>query len=678
MIVRDEERHLPGCLDSIRDVVDEIVIVDTGSVDATTEIAHAYGARVEHHRWRDDFAQARNVGLDLAGGRWILYIDADERLRERGRDQLRRTLEDAQEIALRLLLVPAAGMTPAWEYRLWRSDPRIRFDGQMHEKVAPAIHRVSISDGLMIGEVPVVLDHLGYDGDQSHKHRRNLPLLRAQLSDDPSSVYNWRHLATVLNSLGETEQAQDALDRATEIARASGGLSSGLAFVDLISRLADGGSDTTALVDEAVSRYPDNAALAWQKVCAEIDAGRHAQALHLLERLDVDTEMPVEDTISYPIEMFAADIPDARGLCLFRLGRYREASEAYRQAERFPVDSLARRAKRMLAEHRARANPSAPFVGGPAPWAARELLAGLAVDIGGVPVGLRATDSMRARAIHALLGLMPRTGDEPVARLAFGSHRRSLPAREPDECHGEVRLWCDDETLAVAHGGAVTGHVEDTSAIVGGYSADLTRVFRQVAPFLLARQLAAHGRFLLHAGAIQRDGRVVLALGGSGSGKSTLILGALEAGWSALADDHVLVCERPDGLRVMGVPRPLTVPADAVSHDATSWPIPGDPRGRLRLPFDEWDRGWRSVAAVAVVSHGDRDEPSVTEVPREEILAFVIRAMLSRRRVDVRAFMRPAMTLGALPALRLAHSNTVSGRPLRAANALAAEIAALE
>src|SRR5213592_4364106 len=81
MIARDEERHLPDCLASLTDVVDEVVLVDTGSVDSTVEIARAHGATVLHHVWRDDFSAPRNLGLDNARGRWILYIDADERLR---------------------------------------------------------------------------------------------------------------------------------------------------------------------------------------------------------------------------------------------------------------------------------------------------------------------------------------------------------------------------------------------------------------------------------------------------------------------------------------------------------------------------------------------------------------------------------------------------------------------
>ena len=80
LIARDEAEFLGGCLESLSGIVDEVVVVDTGSVDETPDIARRFGAVVVHHPWREDFAEARNVSLDRATGRWILYIDADERL----------------------------------------------------------------------------------------------------------------------------------------------------------------------------------------------------------------------------------------------------------------------------------------------------------------------------------------------------------------------------------------------------------------------------------------------------------------------------------------------------------------------------------------------------------------------------------------------------------------------
>src|ERR1700730_4260742 len=112
LIVRDESRVLGECLASIRDVVDEIVVVDTGSIDDTADIARDYGARVIHHAWRNDFAEARNVALDAAAGEWVLYVAGDERLSRADRPAVERLLTGAREVAFRLLLQPDAASTP--------------------------------------------------------------------------------------------------------------------------------------------------------------------------------------------------------------------------------------------------------------------------------------------------------------------------------------------------------------------------------------------------------------------------------------------------------------------------------------------------------------------------------------------------------------------------------------
>ncbi|HVP07398.1 MAG TPA: glycosyltransferase, partial [Candidatus Acidoferrum sp.] len=78
MIVRNEEELLGRCLESIRDWVDEIVVVDTGSTDRTEEIAKSYGARVFHQPWEGDFSKHRNYSLERAICDWTLVIDADE------------------------------------------------------------------------------------------------------------------------------------------------------------------------------------------------------------------------------------------------------------------------------------------------------------------------------------------------------------------------------------------------------------------------------------------------------------------------------------------------------------------------------------------------------------------------------------------------------------------------
>jgi cytochrome c-type biogenesis protein CcmH/NrfG len=677
MIVRNEASRLAACLRSLSGVVDEVVIVDTGSTDATVSIARSFGARVHVHTWNGSFAEPRNIGLDLARGRWILYIDADERLRPVSAGHVRTMLSEATEVALRVRLRPFQGATPYWEYRLWRADPRIRFAGMIHEKMTPAIAAVAAADGLIVGESELDLEHVGYDGDQTLKHMRNLPLLRAQLAVDPNSSYNWAHLGEVLQSLGEQDQSEAAFEQAVQVARDSGQSAGALSFAELIRVRRDQGRDVTQLLDEALTCYPDSIGLAWQKAYHEMQAGRHEQALQWLERFDVDTDMPVEDTVAYPVDLFGSRAPAARGLCLFRLGRYGEATSAFRQAERFDPSELSHRLRRVLSEHRTSGRAAAavdfdrPAPEGGVRWSARELLGGSAIDVGGVSVGLHASDAVRAAAIRTVFGRMASSDADPAVQLSFGGHGLPLPDRNPDDRHGDLRLWYDDDRLSIGYGTSVSGRVVSGRGELGGHASDLGRVFRQASGFMLASLLGRSGRFVLHGGAIQREGSAVLVLGDSGAGKSTLILGALRDGWTPLSDDLVLVRIDPSGPAVTGIPKPLTVPGDLLPGENSSVPsLRNDPRGRIQVPFEGWDRAWRSITAVIAVAHGDSEQTDTEPLERHLLLGLAVRSMLSRQPEIVRRYMPLAVALCELPAWRLRHSVRSRTRAQTAAEAL--------
>ena len=131
LIVRDEARVLEDCLASIRPVVDEIIVVDTGSVDDSPAIAARYGARVIHHPWQNDFAEARNVSLDAAQGEWSSTstpTSVSAAATGQASSGCSRVLP---EVAFRLLLRPDQVSTPYREYRMWRHDRRIRFTGHI-------------------------------------------------------------------------------------------------------------------------------------------------------------------------------------------------------------------------------------------------------------------------------------------------------------------------------------------------------------------------------------------------------------------------------------------------------------------------------------------------------------------------------------------------------------------
>lgn len=93
MIVKNEEKYLDDCLKSVKGAVQQIVIIDTGSTDGTVEIAKKYKADVHHFKWIDDFSAARNESIKYASGDWILWMDADERLKPDSVSRLKKLLK---------------------------------------------------------------------------------------------------------------------------------------------------------------------------------------------------------------------------------------------------------------------------------------------------------------------------------------------------------------------------------------------------------------------------------------------------------------------------------------------------------------------------------------------------------------------------------------------------------
>ncbi len=106
LITKNEEKLLPQCLESIRPIADEIIVVDTGSRDRTISIAKKFGAKIFHHRWKQNFSKARNVYIREASHRWILSIDTDETIAAKDLPILRTCLKNKTVAGYRLNAAP--------------------------------------------------------------------------------------------------------------------------------------------------------------------------------------------------------------------------------------------------------------------------------------------------------------------------------------------------------------------------------------------------------------------------------------------------------------------------------------------------------------------------------------------------------------------------------------------
>ena len=362
LIVRNEGRFLDGCLASLKGRVDEVVVVDTGSTDQTCDIARRAGARLLHHAWVGDFAAARNASVDAARGTWILYIDADERVVEFDRAAVEAELADPRYVCHTVLFRPAVGYTRYREFRLFRNRPDLRFQGVIHETLVPALHDIEARTGLAIGDSHVALDHLGYEGDLTHKHRRNLPLLQARLEREPRHVYCLDQLGLSLLGLGDAAGAEAAWRRAIDVIRVTGptGMVDSLPFLHLANLLVDSKRDASAVLDEGCRQFPQNHSLTWLQARHLVEQGRHADAIPLFTRLAaIDASRLGPAKLAFDASIFGAQAHAALGLCAFRLGRFRESAGHYARARALAPHDLEIRTKHAVAAMKAGAEAAA-------------------------------------------------------------------------------------------------------------------------------------------------------------------------------------------------------------------------------------------------------------------------------------------------------------------------------
>jgi tetratricopeptide (TPR) repeat protein len=296
MIVRDEEQMLPRCLEAAAGAVDEIVLVDTGSSDATIAIARSFGARVIEHPWSGSFAQARNVSFDAATGDWLMYLDADEVLVREDAALLRsltgRTWREAFYLSETSYTGDAQdGMAVAHNaLRVFRNRPEYRFEGRLHEQIA---HRLPGYLPERVETTSVRVEHYGYLGvvrDAREKSRRNIELLRLQQAESPPSAFLHYNLGCEYAAAGEHAAALAELERSWELLEEAPDRDNLRFAPTLTSRLAkalracERPREAFARAEDGLERFPGFTDLVFEQALAAIALGEHEHAVELCER----------------------------------------------------------------------------------------------------------------------------------------------------------------------------------------------------------------------------------------------------------------------------------------------------------------------------------------------------------------------------------------------------------
>jgi tetratricopeptide (TPR) repeat protein len=257
MILRDEAELLPRFLAQARGLWDELVAVDTGSVDETPALLERAGARVVRAAWTGDFAAARNRGLAEATGEWIAVLDADELVSAELVREARALLGDATAGAATVRMVnvlPHGHVREARLLRLFRNDPGIRFRHAIHEDVSDGVLAHLASTGRRLVHLEGAVEHLGYlraRAAAKDKRARDVAILERCLARDPLDLYS--HLKRL-------EQARFWSDRPLWVRAAAAAQAALEEAPERLARERHGG-ELVALVADGVAREP-TAALA--------------------------------------------------------------------------------------------------------------------------------------------------------------------------------------------------------------------------------------------------------------------------------------------------------------------------------------------------------------------------------------------------------------------------------
>lgn len=193
IIAKNEQQNIGKCIASCEHIVDEVIVVDTGSTDYTAKIATSCGAKVIHYTWQYDFGAARNVALDHATREWIIYLDCDERLDFEGGWQLQAMIENSDKEAYTLELNNVIGGQTSMacqSLRVLRNRESYRFEGRIHEQIFPSIEKVYGREAVEVTSIKFY--HYGYDNEyisMEDKSKRNLEIFFQYPEEEKDGFY---------------------------------------------------------------------------------------------------------------------------------------------------------------------------------------------------------------------------------------------------------------------------------------------------------------------------------------------------------------------------------------------------------------------------------------------------------------------------------------------------------
>ncbi|AGB19836.1 glycosyltransferase [Thermoanaerobacterium thermosaccharolyticum] len=224
LITKDEEKNIARCINSVKDIVDEIVVVDTGSKDKTVEIAKSFGEKVKviNAKWEDDFSKARNTAIENATSDWILFLDADEEIKKEDVEKIKPLLYDDTVEAYMFKFINYSGASVSsglseihYNFRLFRNNGKLKYVYPIHEN----LKNIEEDRAPIFKNADVTILHYGYLSEiriEKNKTQRYIDMISKYLAKHPNDKFQQGNLAVEYYNAGEYNKALKHLLIATK------------------------------------------------------------------------------------------------------------------------------------------------------------------------------------------------------------------------------------------------------------------------------------------------------------------------------------------------------------------------------------------------------------------------------------------------------------------------------
>lgn len=310
VITKNEEKNIAIWLHCMKKIVDEIIVVDTGSDDQTIMLAENAGAKVYRYSWQSDFAAAKNFALEKATGDWILFLDADEYFTNETIEEVPRYLRKIHDnkkidaLLCRLVNVDADDgnriINTVQSLRIFRNNKMLRYQGKVHE----TLRRIGAPLQLAKMEAEVEIYHTGYSRRLIKKKlERNLEMLLEDIGKQGEKPWHYAYLADCYYGLEDYDKTIYYAAKAIAAKVIALGTESSI-YRRLIDAMALSGKESGKIIEEiraARNKFPQLPEFAWNEGEMLFQSGDYITAERcLLEALRLYNEQnKTEETGSF-------------------------------------------------------------------------------------------------------------------------------------------------------------------------------------------------------------------------------------------------------------------------------------------------------------------------------------------------------------------------------------------